>query len=59
MRLSDHGIPDPERVLQDGDIINVDCSTILDGYYSDSSRMFCIGNVSPEKAAGGDYQTEY
>ena len=44
-----HGIPDPERVLQDGDIINVDCSTILDGYYSDSSRMFCIGNVSPEK----------
>ena len=43
-----HGIPDPDRVLQDGDIINVDCSTILDGYYSDSSRMFCIGNVSPE-----------
>ena len=43
-----HGIPDPARVLQDGDIINVDCSTILDGYYSDSSRMFCIGNVSPE-----------
>ena len=44
-----HGIPDPARVLQDGDIINVDCSTILDGYYSDSSRMFCIGDVSPEK----------
>ena len=44
-----HGIPDPDRGLQDGDIINVDCSTILDGYYSDSSRMFCIGNVSPDK----------
>ena len=43
-----HGIPDPDRVLQDGDIINVDCTTILDGYYSDSSRMFCIGNVIPE-----------
>ena len=44
-----HGIPSPDIVLQDGDIINVDCSTILDGYFSDSSRMFCIGNVSPEK----------
>ena len=44
-----HGIPDPKRVLKSGDIINVDCSTILNGYYSDSSRMFCIGDVSPEK----------
>lgn len=44
-----HGIPSPDVVLQDGDIINVDASTILDGYFSDSSRMFCIGNVSPEK----------
>lgn len=43
-----HGIPDAGRVLQDGDIINVDVSTILDGYFSDSSRMFCIGNVSEE-----------
>ena len=32
-----------------GDIINVDCSTILDGYFSDSSRMFCIGEVSAER----------
>ena len=44
-----HGIPDPKRVLKNGDIINVDCSTILNGYYSDSSRLFCIGDVSPEK----------
>ena len=44
-----HGIPDPKRVLKNGDIINVDCSTILNCYYSDSSRMFCIGDVSPEK----------
>ena len=44
-----HGIPSPDEILQDGDIINIDCSTILDGYFSDSSRMFCIGNVSPEK----------
>lgn len=44
-----HGIPSAEDILKDGDIVNVDCSTILDGYYSDSSRMFCIGEVSPEK----------
>ncbi len=44
-----HGIPSPDVVLKDGDIINVDCSTNLNGYFSDSSRMFCIGNVSPEK----------
>ncbi len=44
-----HGIPDANEVLKDGDIINVDCSTILDGYFSDSSRMFCIGQVSPER----------
>lgn len=43
-----HGIPAPDRILRDGDIINVDVSTILNGYFSDSSRMFCIGNVSPE-----------
>ncbi len=44
-----HGIPSPDVVLKDGDIINIDCSTNLNGYFSDSSRMFCIGNVSPEK----------
>ncbi len=43
-----HGIPSDQIILTDGDIINVDCSTILDGYYSDSSRMFCIGQVSEE-----------
>ncbi|MDO5351185.1 MAG: methionyl aminopeptidase [Lachnospiraceae bacterium] len=44
-----HGIPSPDDVLKDGDIINVDVSTIYHGYFSDSSRMFCIGNVSEEK----------
>jgi methionyl aminopeptidase len=44
-----HGIPSPDRVLKEGDIVNVDCSTQLNGYFSDSSRMFCIGEVSPEK----------
>lgn len=44
-----HGIPSERIILEEGDIINVDVSTNLNGYYSDSSRMFCIGEVSPEK----------
>lgn len=43
-----HGIPDKDIILRSGDIINVDVSTILDGYFSDSSRMFLIGDVSEE-----------
>lgn len=41
-----HGIPNESEILQDGDIINVDVSTILNGYFSDASRMFAIGNIS-------------
>jgi len=41
-----HGIP---NVLEEGDIINVDFTTIVDGYYADASRMFIIGKTSPEK----------
>ena len=44
-----HGIPSPEVVLREGDIVNVDVSTVYKGYFSDSSRMFCIGEVSEEK----------
>lgn len=44
-----HGIPSEDILVKDGDIINVDCSTIYEGYYSDSSRMFCMGDVSKEK----------
>jgi len=44
-----HGFPSKDVILKSGDIINIDCSTILNGYFSDSSRMFCIGEVSPEK----------
>lgn len=44
-----HGIPCDEEVLMDGDIVNVDCSTIYKGYFSDSSRMYCIGSVDPDK----------
>jgi len=43
-----HGIPDSNRILKDGDIVNVDVTTIVDGFYADASRMFCVGNVSDE-----------
>lgn len=43
-----HGIPSTKEVLRSGDIVNVDVSTIYKGYYSDASRMFMIGDVSPE-----------
>jgi methionyl aminopeptidase len=39
-----HGIPGEKR-LQDGDIVNIDVTTILDGWYGDTSRMFFAGNV--------------
>ncbi|MCB6972571.1 MULTISPECIES: type I methionyl aminopeptidase [Butyricimonas] len=44
-----HGIPSKDVILRDGDIINVDVSTIYNGYFSDASRMFMIGNVSEAK----------
>ncbi|HCD46346.1 MAG TPA: methionine aminopeptidase [Lachnoclostridium sp.] len=43
-----HGIPDSKRILKDGDIVNVDVTTIVDGFYADASRMFCVGKVSDE-----------
>ena len=44
-----HGIPKADDILEEGDIINVDFTTILDGYYADASRMYIIGKTSPEK----------
>lgn len=43
-----HGIPDENERIQEGDILNVDVSTNLNGYYSDASRMFTFGKLSPE-----------
>lgn len=43
-----HGIPN-NRPLEEGDIINIDVTCILNGYYGDCSKMVCIGEVSPEK----------
>lgn len=42
-----HGIPE-NRQLRSGDIVNIDITVILDGWYGDTSRMFLIGEVSPE-----------
>lgn len=44
-----HGIPKETDVLQEGDIVNVDMTTIVDGYYADASRMFIIGKTTLEK----------
>ncbi len=43
-----HGIPSKDVILKSGDIVNVDVTTILNGYYSDASRMFMIGEVNEE-----------
>ncbi len=43
-----HGIPSKSIVLKDGDIVNIDVTPILSGYYGDTSKMFLIGNVSEE-----------
>lgn len=44
-----HGIPSEKVILKEGDIVNVDASTIYNGFFSDSSRMFMMGEVSKEK----------
>jgi len=41
-----HGIPSPDRTLNDGDIVSIDCGVILDGYYSDSAITLAVGIVS-------------
>ena len=41
-----HGIPSPDTVLKNGDILNIDVTTILDGYYGDTSKMYTVGEVS-------------
>lgn len=43
-----HGIPDDKTVLKEGDIISVDCGTLLNGYNGDSCYTFCVGEIAPE-----------
>ena len=40
-----HGIPDENKYLNDGDIINIDVTAIVNGWHGDTSRMFFVGNV--------------
>ena len=44
-----HGIPNEKEVLKEGDIISIDCGTLLNGFYGDSCYTFCVGEVSKEK----------
>jgi methionyl aminopeptidase len=46
-----HGIPSPRVILADGDIVNVDITTELDGYHGDCSATFIIGDASPKTRA--------
>ena len=41
-----HGIPNDQKILKDNDIINVDVTVILDGWYGDSSRMYAAGPIN-------------
>ena len=42
-----HGIPSEEQIMKEGDIVNVDVTTNLNGYFADASRMFIIGKTTP------------
>ena len=43
-----HGIPSKKEILKNGDILNIDITTDLDGYFADASRMFWVGEISAE-----------
>lgn len=43
-----HGIPSPKRILNEGDIISIDCGAYLNGYHGDAARTFPVGNVTAE-----------
>lgn len=42
-----HGIPNEKRVLEEGDVVSVDCGVIVDGYYSDAAVTHPVGKISP------------
>ena len=41
-----HGIPNDKRVLQEGDVVSVDCGVIVDGFYSDAAVTHPVGKIS-------------
>ena len=45
-----HGIPQEHRILQDGDVVSVDCGVVVGGFYSDCAVTYAVGTISPEVA---------
>lgn len=43
-----HGIPSDKLILQEGDIVSVDCGTIMKGFYGDSAYTFAVGEIDPD-----------
>ena len=43
-----HGIPSDKVILEDGDIVSVDCGAYINGFHGDSAYTFCVGDVKPE-----------
>lgn len=43
-----HGMPNAQRILQDGDVLSIDCGVIIDGFYSDAAVTYAIGKVSAQ-----------
>ena len=50
-----HGIPGP-RVLEDGDIVNIDITSVLDGYYADANQTFFVGTPGPDVGHGVGFE---
>lgn len=43
-----HGIPSDKLILQEGDVVSVDCGTIMKGFYGDSAYTFAVGEIDPD-----------
>jgi methionyl aminopeptidase len=43
-----HGMPNPKRILKDGDILSIDCGVIIDGFYSDAAVTYAVGKPSTQ-----------
>lgn len=54
-----HGIPSEKKILKNGDILNIDVTTIVDGYYGDTSRMYYVGepNVKAKRLCEATYES--
>jgi methionyl aminopeptidase len=53
-----HGIPNENRVINDGDLVSVDCGAIIDGWHGDAAITIGVGNVKPEHQKLSDITKE-